>query len=240
MNQAHSTENRFGAKQMYLDETYLKNNPTWHVEDSPWKARQIHKMLSKHKIDAASICEVGCGAGEILKKLSAKNPETNFFGYELSPHAFDLCKVRESDNVKYFMDDLIDTDAHFDVSLCIDVFEHIEDYIGFLRKLKTKANLHIFHIPLDITVISVLRNTMMRERNSVGHLHYFTLETAIATLEDSGFEVLDYFFTPSFKELPRKTWKSRIMKGPRMLLYSISPRLMVKFFGGCSLLVLAK
>jgi hypothetical protein len=240
VNQAHQNPTTREASKIYLDETYLDNNPTWHVEDSPWKAEQIQKMLLNHNIKPKTICEVGCGAGEILKQLSKKSPSTSLYGYELSPQAFELCKSREDEKVKYFMENLLDKDEHFELLLCIDVFEHVEDYIGFLKQLKQKANNHIFHIPLDITVSSVLRNTMMSARQSVGHLHYFTPETALATLKDSGYEIVDYFFTPSFDDLPSKTLKSKIARLPRKMLYAISPKLMVKLLGGCSLLVLTK
>ena len=53
------------AAEMYLDGTYLEHKPTWHVEDSPWKAKQIHTILSKNNIKPNTVCEVGCGAGEI-------------------------------------------------------------------------------------------------------------------------------------------------------------------------------
>lgn len=228
------------AKDIYLDETYLDKNPTWHVEDSPWKAQQIQKMLRKHDIVVDTICEVGCGAGEILRQLSLERPKTMFFGYELSPQAFELCKARGSARVKFFLQNILEQDAHFDVLLCIDVFEHVEDYMGFLRSLKSKATYQVFHIPLDITVASVLRKTIVRARRSVGHLHYFTAETALATLRDCGYEVVDYFFTPSFNDLPAKTRNNNIARLPRKFLYAISPRLMVTLLGGCSLLVLTK
>lgn len=240
MNQPQSKPTNYGAKEIYLDKTYLDNNPTWHVEDSPWKAQQIQKMLSKHRLNFKRICEVGCGAGEILKQLSKKYPNTMFYGYELSPQAFELCKTRESEKLRYFMENLLDTEEHFDGLLCIDVFEHVEDYIGFLKQLKPKADFHVFHIPLDITVLSVLGNRIMNARHSAGHLHYFTAETALATLKDSGYEIMDYFFTPSFDDLPSKTLKSKIIKLPRKILYAISPKLMVRLFGGCSLLVLTR
>jgi 2-polyprenyl-3-methyl-5-hydroxy-6-metoxy-1,4-benzoquinol methylase len=230
----------FNVNKLYLDKSYLRMNSSWHIEDSPWKAGQINKMLIKHNINPTSVCEVGCGAGEILRQLSAARPETMFSGYEISPQAFKLCKTRESKKVKYFMTDLFETEDRFDIMLCIDVFEHIENYMGFLRELKTRAKFHIFHIPIDITVSAVLRNKMMDARVNVGHLHYFTPETALASLTDSGYEIIDFFFTPAFDSLPAKTFKSRFAKLPRKALYVISPKLMVKLLGGCSLLVLAK
>jgi hypothetical protein len=228
------------AAQIYVDGTYLENNSTWHVEDSPWKAEQILKIFSKNNISPHKICEVGCGAGEILRQLSLKMPSTNFVGYELSPQAFELCKTRESEKLHYALKNIIEENVFFDGLLCIDVFEHVEDYIGFLKALKSKATYKIFHIPLDISVLTVLRGSMVMSRKSVGHIHYFTPETAIATLEDSGYEIVDYFYTTSFDDLPSKTLKAKIVKFPRKLLYFISPNLMVKLLGGCSLLVLTK
>ncbi|MCW5726926.1 class I SAM-dependent methyltransferase [Parvibaculum sp.] len=240
MNTSHSDQTTRGAKEIYLDKTYLENNPTWHVEDSPWKAQQIRLMLCRHNIAANTICEIGCGAGEVLKQLSWEYPTTQFFGYELSPDAYELCKTRETQSVKYFMENLLVREEKFDVLLCIDVFEHVEDYIGFLKSLKSKATYKVFHIPLDITVSAVLRNTMISARQKVGHLHYFTQETALATLRDSGYEIVDYFFTRSFDGLPSRSLKSKIAKLPRKILYMMSPNLMVKLLGGCSLLVLTK
>lgn len=225
---------------MYLNKAYLDSNPTWHVEDSLWKAQQIDTMLSRHKIEAASVCEIGCGAGEILKELSSIYPKTRFSGYEISPHAYELCKSRASTTVEFFMASLPDSNQKYDVLLCMDVVEHVEDYLGFLKQLKARATFHIFHIPLDINVAAILRNTMIDMRRSVGHLHYFTPATAIATLSDCGYDIVDFFFTRSFDELPSKTLKSKLVKLPRKALYAVSPHLLAKLLGGCSLLVLTK
>jgi hypothetical protein len=227
-------------KDIYLNQKYLDQNPTWHTEDSPWKAKQIQKILSQNKIIPQTVAEVGCGAGEILKNLSSIYETTQFFGYELSPQAFELCQAIANDQIKYFMLNLLDLDLYFDVLLCIDVFEHVEDYMGFLRGLRQKSTYQVFHIPLEITISAILRNTMISSRDSVGHLHYFTKETALAALKDSGYEIIDFFYTPSFDDLPSKTLKSKMAKIPRKLLYTLSPELMVKLLGGCSLIVLCK
>ncbi len=47
---------------------YLENNPSWHIEDSPWKARQILRMLKKNKISPGTVCEIGCSVGEKVDK----------------------------------------------------------------------------------------------------------------------------------------------------------------------------
>jgi hypothetical protein len=226
--------------EIYQDGKYLEKNLTWHAEDSPWKANQIYRMLLKNSISPKTICEVGCGAGETLSELSKKMPNTNFYGYELSPQAYQLCSSRATTKIEYKFENVIDKDVFYECLLCIDVFEHVEDYIGFIKAIQSKSNFKIFHIPLDISVLSVLRGGMMTARDSVGHLHYFTPETAIATLKDCGYEIIDSFFTTSFSDLPSKTIKEKMAKLPRKILFSLSPNLMVKMLGGCSLLVLTK
>lgn len=231
------------TKTIYDDGTYLRKNPTWHEEDSPWKARQVVKILNKNHIDPSTVCEIGCGAGGILDCL-ANHYETNvlFSGYEISRQAFELCQAKEKQNLHFFLGDLLEEGvSSFDVVMAIDVFEHVEDYLGFLRKLRTKGAYKVFHIPLDLSVQTVLRSSpILRLRTSVGHIHYFTKETALATLSDTGYEVVDYFYTKGSFELPNRGWKANLLRLPRKLLFSIQPDLTVRTLGGFSLLVLAK
>lgn len=124
--------------------------------------------------------------------------------------------------------------------MAIDVFEHVEDYFGFLRSLREKGTYKVFHIPLDLSVQMVLRSSpILRTRSLVGHLHYFTKETALATLKDTGFIIVDYFYTNA-SELPNRGWKADLLKIPRKLGFLIDQDLTARIFGGFSLMVLAK
>lgn len=228
------------SDEIYRDGTYLRNNQGWHVEDSPWKAQQVLTMLGRAGLQMRSVCEVGCGAGEILNQLSRHLPLTQFVGYELSPQAFELCRQRESERVCFRLADLSTENVVFDCLLCMDVVEHVEDYFGFLRGLKAKSTYKIFHFPLDVNVLSVMRNEMMRARRDVGHLHYFTRDTALATLADCGYQVLDSFYTKSFIGAPQRSVRARLAKLPRSILFRLSPHWAVKLLGGSALLVLAR
>jgi len=228
---------------MYTQGDYLEKNPTWHVEDSPWKAKQILRMMKRNDITPKTICEVGCGAGEILEQLQNHiNEDCMFCGYEISPQALELCKKRANERLCFLGRDILqEKDVFFDVILLIDLIEHLEDYFTFLREVKPKSTYKIFHIPLDLSVQTVLRSSpIMRGRAQVGHIHYFTMEMALQILEDVGYEVLDYFYTHSFVELPSKSIKSYIARLPRKLFFSIHKDLAVRIMGGCSLMVLAK
>ena len=74
-------------EQRYLDSSYLDHNPNWHREDAPWKAKQVLSILEDHQIKPASVCEVGCGAGDILLCLRKSYPQAALFGYDISPQA---------------------------------------------------------------------------------------------------------------------------------------------------------
>ena len=228
--------------QIYNDGTYLDNNPTWHEEDSPWKAKQIIKIIENNTLRPNTICEVGCGAGETLKQLSDHYSGKEFYGYEISPQAFELCQAKSKSNLTFQLLDLLEENPkYFDIVMAMDVIEHVEDCFGFLRKLRDKALYKIFHIPLALSVQTVLRSSpIIKARESVGHIHCFTKETAMEMLKDTGYEIVDYFYTRGSLELPNRGWKANLLQIPRKLAFAVNKDLAVRILGGYSLLVLAK
>ena len=227
---------------IYTDGTYLRNNPAWHADDSSWKARHVAAMLDRHGLKPATVCEIGCGAGEILRDLETRlAPGTRFIGYEISPDAHRLCSAKAGQRMEFRLANLLEEDVRYDVAMAIDVFEHVEDYFGFLRKLRTKAVHKIFHIPLELSAQMVFRGRpLIDARRSVGHIHHFSKETALATLEDCGYRIVDHFYTSGRTELGDLGWKTRLLKWPRQALYRVNPDTAARVLGGYSLLVLAE
>ena len=224
--------------------SYLHANPTWHVEDSAWKATQILKLIERNKLTPKSIVEIGCGAGEILNQLQQrmKDKDIDFSGYEIAPDAFKLAHTRTKERLIFFQEDLLQNNHAYDLLLMIDVFEHVEDYIGFVRKCNTKATYKIYHIPLDMSLWSIFTNYPASARNKIGHLHYFMKDTALATLTDAGQEVVDWFYTPGAFEVNNKGlgFSGKIIQLLRRFFYKIKPDFAVKAFGGFSLIVLTR
>lgn len=226
---------------IYTDGTYLRNNPSWHEDDSGWKAGHIARLLARNGIEPASVCEVGCGAGEILRSLATRLPATRFVGYEISPGAYEICSRKATETVTYKLGNALEDAVEFDVAMAIDVFEHVEDYFEFLRRLRTRGRHKVFHIPLELSVQNVVRaKPLIDARRSVGHLHHFSRETALAALEDTGYTVIDHFYTSGRTELGGLGWKSQLLKWPRRAVYRVSPEAAVRVLGGYSLMVLAR
>jgi cyclopropane fatty-acyl-phospholipid synthase-like methyltransferase len=227
---------------IYSDGTYFRNNPDWHVDDSAWKARHIAEILRRNTIVPRTICEIGCGAGEVLRNLARHVPgSTRLVGYDISPDAYRLCAPKAAGNVEFRLGNLLDEAVTFDLAMAIDVFEHVEDYFDFLRRLRTKASFKAFHIPLDLSALALLRGSpLLHARRSVGHIHYFSKETALAALEDTGYEVMDWRYTCGRTELPNRGWKTRLLKGPRQTLFRMNADMAARTLGGYSLMVLAR
>lgn len=230
------------AGDRYFDGAYLAHNPSWHAEHSPTKARWIDEILNRNRLAPATVAEVGCGSGEILVELKKRRPDAHFTGFEVSPQAYGICSAKQAPGLDFRLADLVETQAQsFDLLLAIDVFEHVPDYMGFLKALKNKGEHKIFHIPLDLSVQALLRGTsypILREQT--GHLHYFFKYTALATLRDCGYEILDWNYTRSSQELPGKGLRTKVANLPRKLTQLFSEDLSARLFGGYSLLALTR
>jgi len=226
---------------LYNQGTYLANNPEWHLGDSGWKADHIDAILSYGGLRPTSYVEVGCGAGGIIAALAERHPEATATGFDVSHDAARLWPTVRLTNLSYQIADFRTTSENYDTLLLIDVFEHVDDYIGFLRSLRTRATNFIFHIPLDLSVLAMLRGSYMAARADVGHLHYFTRASALATLEFAGYRVEDSFFTALSIEASRdkRTWKTQLANLPRRLLRIIDPAATSTLLGGFSLMVRA-
>lgn len=226
----------------YTTGTYLESNPTWHAEDAPWKARHILDMLDAHGLRPRTICEVGCGAGGILRELHDKlDFATELVGYDISPQALELARPRATDRLRFELRDVLDDeDGSFDLILVMDVIEHMEDYFGLLRGMRRKSGHQLFHIPLDLSALSVARpHVLLEGRESLGHIHYFIKDTALQLLRDLEYQIVDQRYTFRM-ENPEPSPKAYVLKYARKALFSADPDLAVRLLGGHSLLVLTR
>jgi hypothetical protein len=223
----------------HVNGEYFKKNPTWHVEYSPWKADNIHRLINRRQLSPQTICEVGCGAGEVLRQLQMKmDSRCTFSGFDIAPPAIEMAKKKENDRLQFALADFGEVETgNFDLMLILEVVDHVEDYIGFLRMLKQRATWKIFSFSLDISVQSAIRDGAFKQRRDVhSHLHHFNKETALGTLEYAGYEVVDFFYPPNLAI----SSLAKMAKPIRTSFFRLNPELAVRLFGGYSLLVLAR
>ena len=211
------------TSQRYLNDLYSAKNPTWDMEDSPWKAGQVLRMIHAHKLSPSRIVEVGCGAGAVLTEIGNAFPQAKLYGFDIAPDAARFWSQHALPNIEFKLGDFFaQGDEHYDLMLVLDVVEHISNPFEFLVRLHGRADHHIFHFPLDLSAINVLRKApLMYVRNKVGHIHYYTKDLAVALLEECDYRIIDWFYTGATFAAPQRTWKTRLASLPRRLAYAI-------------------
>ena len=131
-----------------------------------------------------------------------------------------------------------------DLIISADVFEHVQDTYDFLTKLVEKGNYFIFNIPLEISLLSMIRKKNIFEHSykNVGHLHFYSKRTALLTLVNSGFKILNYNLVNNrFEEFKNnKKILSLLINIPQYIFEKLNINMSCSIFGGYSLVVLAK
>jgi SAM-dependent methyltransferase len=239
---------------LYTSGDYAARNPGWHADEAPWKARAIKRIIEKNRLSPKTVVEVGCGVGEVLARLQPLLPTgVELRGYDISPVAIEQAQSRQNENLRFELgqgpavsrqSSVVSHqigEERVDLLLVIDVLEHIEDYLSWLRELHPRAMYTIVHIPLDLTVHRVLRGRALSAiRRRYGHLHYFNLDLGLDMLSEAGYEVMDWAYTEEFRETTPTSGKGRVLGLVRQGAYSVSPDWTVRLIGGCRLMVLAR
>jgi len=224
------------APQLYTDGEYLEaTGGTWHLEDSPFKAKYVDLLIRRNGLKPATVCEIGCGAGGVLAQLRPRWPEAELTGYDISPQAHALSRQFACDRLRFVLGDALARTERFDLALVMDVVEHVEDCFGFLRGVREKGTWQVYHIPLEINASTALRD-MLAQGYKLGHIHHFSLSTALAALRYAGLEVVDYVLTPVALECGKlgRTQVANLVR--RCLPAALCTRLL----GGYSLMALCR
>ncbi len=235
---------KVSSNDLYTSGEYFKNNPTWDIADAGWKTDVIVDLLKRNNISVSDVIEIGCGAGANLVDLAKKDESIKKLrGYDISPQAIELAKKNVSDRISFYNEDLTAKEnITADLMLVIDVVEHVDDFYGFLRNLKSKSKHFVFHIPLDLSCRTIMKPyVLLQQRQSVGHIHYFTKEMVEWVLQDTGYEIIDWVYTkPVVDVQPADSVKRFIKKILRNISFAVNKDCSVKKWGGYSMMILAK
>jgi predicted TPR repeat methyltransferase len=227
----------------YIEKSYIESNPDWDRSDAPWKALHVLKILKDNKIGFERVCELGCGSGDILHNILNNLPSVTAVGYDISPHLEKFWKKHSvNKNLKLICGDFskINTEI-FDLLLMIDVFEHVRDPFTFLEEASKISRYFVFHIPLDLSVTAVARGyPLLNSRHKVGHIHYYTKDLALATLNETGYEIIEWRYTGASLGSPNRSFLTHLISPLRRFFYFVNRDLAVRLIGGDTLLVLAR
>lgn len=226
----------------YFNGDYAQKNPDWDSADAPWKAALVAKLLKEHGCQTTSLVEIGCGSGAVLAALRPMFPDSSLAGFDIAPDAQRFWPQAAGGGIRFVLGDyLAMQEPVAEVVLVLDVLEHLGNPWEFLARLRDRSKLAVFHIPLDLSSSSVLRERpLLHVREKVGHLHYFTRGLALAMLDECGWEVLEARYTGAAFTAPKRSLKTRLAGIARRAAFRLLGHAGVRLLGGETLIVLAR
>jgi SAM-dependent methyltransferase len=143
--------------------------------------------VREYALGEKRVLDVGCGSGEFLEML-AMNGATAV-GIEPSRPLSQLARVKGYEVIQsYVAADAFDHVAKFDGITCLQVLEHLEDPLQFLKVLRsclTSSGVALLEVP---SLEKILEDRRLYEF-FVDHVNYFTVSTLTALCESAGFQV---------------------------------------------------
>lgn len=240
---------------LYLGDEYIAKNPSLHREDSPWKVSKITPFID---IFAAAIgkkeinlLDVGGGAGLILNAVARYLKEkhqikVNKFALDLSPGMLELQK-KENPDLKNALNENINRtsllDKQIDLTLMIDVLEHIHDPAKALEELRRISAFVLFKVPLEnnfyLRTYNLVKQGRQRKQsiNSTGHVNFYNFRELKCQVEKHLGPVINFSFTNvSDYYLKSDDYKNQLSRKGKLVhtvasnIFKISPKLCSLFF----------
>ena len=238
------------VKNLYLKDEYIVKNPSLHEKDSPWKVSKliplVDKLVEYLDKDEINLLDVGGGAGLILDTISTyiekkHGIKVNKFALDSSPGMLKIQKARNPDIKKALNEDIRKTsldNKEIDLTLMIDLLEHVSDPIEALNEVKRISNFVIFKVPLEDNLVFKAWNFIKRGKprqeaiETIGHINIYRFRKCKYGIEKYTGQILDYYFTNVFgyfrdSEYYRKkmTMKSKLINFLGAYIFKLSPKL---------------
>lgn len=158
----------------------------------------IADVVSRLEYD--TVLDVGCGQGSLLQTIAPLNPRAKYAGVDFSDKALEVAR-RRAPQAEFARLDLIEghLDRRFDLVLCTDVVEHIEDDRKAIANLAAMTGKYL--------LVSTLQGRMREYEKLVGHYRSYAYGELAAKVEDCGLKVervVEWgfpFFSPFYRDL---------------------------------------
>ncbi len=237
----------FSGLPEYADGSYYDLDPGRHGDDAAFKAaaflRLAAPVMATRGWKIGSYADVGCGSGlavhAVLEGLRQAGQDVGeAWGFDV--HA-GVEGVGSAKGVRFRRGDFAAADVQADLVTLFDVVEHVPDPVGFLKAVAARSDYVGLHLPLDNSIHQALRNRWRAKLTSPGHLVFLDPAQALALVTLAGLRIVDYAYTPVFRAPSGGDSRlARLARLPRAMLYAVSPWLLARTFGGCSLMILAE
>lgn len=149
-----------GSEQAILEDSWVKSLfyrlfGNVHIGERI-RAANVHRVLRSHDLSDCAILDAGCGKGVLSFDLARRFPEAKIVSIDLDPKLIQRAKIvmakRKIGNINFDFKDILHLDKteQFDLIMCVDVLEHIENDVEAVRNLSNsvkKGGILVLHVP---------------------------------------------------------------------------------------------
>jgi 2-polyprenyl-3-methyl-5-hydroxy-6-metoxy-1,4-benzoquinol methylase len=134
---------------------------------------------------ASTVLEVGCGPGELIMDLKRLCPSARLSGLDLSTVAIEACR-RAHPDVTFHVADIVESalDSSFDLVVCSEVTEHVDDPLRALRNMRAMTTDGGF------LVLTTPHGRIHSTELAIGHVKHPTRSELTKWLQEAGFTVV--------------------------------------------------
>jgi ubiquinone/menaquinone biosynthesis C-methylase UbiE len=228
------------TRKLYITDEYIRKHPSVHKEDSPWKIDKILPMidtiLNSFDKKELTLLDVGGGGGLILGSISTYIErryciKVNKLALDLSPGLLEIQKKANPDLRKALNEDIRKTslaDKEVDVTLLIDLLEHVPNPAAALSEVRRISKYAIFKVPLEgspfcgpINLITwgITKKDMVE---NLGHINIYDFKALKKQIEDNTGYILDFYFTNVFDYFLTSNYYRRRLNVPGKLINHIA------------------
>ena len=158
---------------------------------------QYHKFFSKRITSGQSILDIGSGKGPLAYDLARAG--ANVTGIEISRKNFDIANgLYKLPNLHFIYGDAWKDvpNKHFDTIVMSNVLEHIDDRVGFIKKIQkdTFAKKWLIRVPCFDRdwIVPLAKELGLDSRLDETHFTEFTDETFRKEMSDAGLEIIHF------------------------------------------------
>jgi len=181
MEREDSTYSNLYDKHLDYRSVLLDTGPRFYI--------RTRHMMRFFPSNPKHIIDIGCGDGFFLERLTKKGLIVD--GIDASAQAVKLCKERlggASGHIECCLIEEYKPKYLYDLLLCGEVLEHIEDDEHFLEEISRLAAINavlILTVPLDMSLWS-------KADENAGHFRRYTKSEIFSKLQKAGFIIEEY------------------------------------------------